>query len=65
MWEEAKAMVEENSTYFALGVLAIVGLGLLWRWLNKPGKQESEHEKRFQRLKEHSKEKYRHMRPLK
>ncbi len=51
--------------YVGLGVVGLVVLVVLWRWLNRPGREELEHERRYQELKEHSRDKYKNLRPLK
>jgi cbb3-type cytochrome oxidase subunit 3 len=47
------------------GVLFAIVLAVLWFWLQRPTKEEMEHERRFQELKEKSKDTYRRLRPLK
>jgi hypothetical protein len=65
MLEEAKSFLEAHIGYLVLGVLGIIGLVLIWRWLNRPGKEELEHQRRFQDLKEKSRDRYKDFRPLK
>lgn len=65
MLEELRSFWEGHIVYVFLGVSGLVGLGFLWRWLNRPGRQEVEHQKRFQELQEKSRHRYKDLRPLK
>lgn len=47
------------------GVFLAILLVILWLWLQKPTREELEHERRFQELKEKSKDTYSRLRPLK
>lgn len=63
--QEAQSFLEGHIVEVFLGVLGLVGLGCLLRWLNKLSKEELEHQKRFQGLKETSGDRYKNLRPLK
>ncbi len=47
------------------GVFLAIVLAIVWLWLQKPTREEMEHERRLQELKEKSKDTYRRLRPLK
>ncbi len=65
MLEEARSFLDGHIGYLVLGVMGIVVLGLVWKWLNRPGREELEHQRRFQDLKDKSRDRYKNLRPLK
>jgi type II secretory pathway component PulM len=65
MLEEIGALAARHAEYLVLAGLGLVGLVVLWWWLNRPSKEEIQHKRRFEELKEQSRDKYSKLRPLK
>lgn len=65
MFQGLASFLEAHIGYAVLLALGLVGLAFFWRWLNRPGREEVEHQKRFEELKERSRDKYKGLRPLK
>jgi len=63
--EDLATLWSEYGTFVLLALAAMVVLVLLRALLNRPSKEELEHERRMEKLKREQKDRYRDLRPLK
>lgn len=58
-------LISQHWLYLIAGACLVILLAILWLWLQRPTKEEIDHQRRFEELKEKSKDTYRRLRPLK
>ncbi len=63
--EDLTALWSQYRTFVLVALAAVLVLAVLKVVLNRPSKEEMEHQRRMEELKKRQKDRYRNLRPLK